>query len=85
MVSVIAWTIGIIAAILNTSGLIPQVAKGFRTRSVADLSAGWLGIAGSGTLLWIVYALIVSDNVLLFANSVTGVCYIVLVIQKLIY
>ncbi|MFT4307781.1 MAG: SemiSWEET family sugar transporter [Candidatus Woesearchaeota archaeon] len=85
MVSALAWFVGMSAAVLNTSGLVPQVVKGFRTRSLKDLSWGWLGIAGSGTLLWIVYALLVSDPVLLIANGFTGVCYCLLVYQKVAF
>ena len=63
--------IGIIAACLTMFGFIPQIARMYRTKSVADISIGTLFQFTLGVTLWAVYGFSVSDPILIGANIVS--------------
>jgi MtN3 and saliva related transmembrane protein len=63
--------IGIIAAALTMSGFVPQIARMYRTKSVADISVGTLVQFTLGVTLWAVYGFSVSDPILIGASSVS--------------
>jgi MtN3 and saliva related transmembrane protein len=60
--------IGLLAAVLTSGAWIPQVVKAWRTKSTSDLSWGYVGAFGAGTLLWIVYGLGTGSVPVLVAN-----------------
>jgi len=63
--------IGIIAACLTMFGFIPQIARMYRTKSVADISIVTLFQFTFGVALWAVYGFFVSDPILIGANIVS--------------
>jgi MtN3 and saliva related transmembrane protein len=63
--------IGIIAACLTMFGFIPQIARMYRTKSVADISIVTLFQFTFGVTLWAVYGFSVSDPILIGANIVS--------------
>lgn len=79
------WYIGMVATILNTFALLPQVMKGFKTHQVCDLSWGWLEMVFLSTLLWLIYGLLNHDMPLTLVNVSTGICYIILLVQKCVF
>lgn len=79
----LAWYIGMAASVLNTVALFPQVVKGFRTHQVCDLSWGWLEMVFLSTVLWLMYGLMIRDMPLTVVNISTGICYIILLAQKM--
>ena len=52
-------------------GFIPQIARMYRTKSVADISIGTLFQFTLGVTLWAVYGFSVSDPILIGANIVS--------------
>ena len=62
--------LGAAATVCVVSSYISQIVKGFRTRSLGDVSMGFLIIIIVGTALWILYAIVQHDPVFLVANAV---------------
>ena len=63
--------IGIIAACLTMFGFIPQIARMYRTKSVADISVVTLVQFTLGVSLWAVYGFSNSDPIIIGANIVS--------------
>jgi MtN3 and saliva related transmembrane protein len=66
---IIPW-IGACAAVLTSLSYIPQVRKAWPRGSTSDLSLKMLLALTTGLLLWIIYGLLMSDWVIVAANSV---------------
>ena len=63
--------IGSAAAFFTTIAYIPQAFKVYKTRHTRDLSIWMLGILTLGIFLWTIYGILMRDNILIFANSVS--------------
>ena len=61
--------IGLAAAFFTTASYIPQVWKGWRTRSVGDLSLRMILILSTGIALWVAYGFLRGDAVIVGANA----------------
>lgn len=85
MPQISAETIGAIAAVLSTVSLLPQLWRSWTTRSVRDLSVGWIIIAIFGACLWIVYGLMIGGPSVVLANCLVGVMLVALVAMKLAF
>lgn len=77
--------VGMSAAVLTSTCLIPQVVKGFVRKKVDDLSIAWLFVGGLGTFLWFIYGILITDLIIIFANIIASICYLIIGIQKRIY
>jgi MtN3 and saliva related transmembrane protein len=74
-----------LATICVVSSYIPQIVKGYKTKSLKDVSMGFLLIIIIGTLLWMIYAIVNSDFIFLTANSIILLFAITLTVMKLHY
>lgn len=83
--SATAQTIGFVAGFFTTVAFVPQVLKGWRTRSVADLSFAMLIAFNLGVLCWIVYGLLLTSPPIVAANGVTLVLGLTLLGMKIRY
>ncbi|MDO8445010.1 MAG: SemiSWEET transporter [Deltaproteobacteria bacterium] len=63
--------IGSIAAFFTTIAYIPQAIKVYKTKHTKDLSIWMLAILTSGIFLWTFYGILLKDNILIFANSIS--------------
>lgn len=54
-------TIGIVAGILTSVALIPQVVKVYREKKSEQISIGYVIVLTCGQALWIVYGVVKSD------------------------
>lgn len=61
--------IGGLAALCTTVSYVPQVRKAWATRETGDLSLKMLLLLAAGLTLWIVYGVMKSDWVIIFANG----------------
>ncbi len=61
--------IGILAAACTSSGLIPQLIRGVKTKRLDDVSPGLLILLGVGCALWFVYGLHKRDKIIMGANA----------------
>jgi len=77
--------IGLIAAILTTSALVPQVIKVIRTKNTKDLSLWMYILQGTGVFLWLVHGIMINDWPLIGANAVTFVLSFTILMYKIKY
>jgi MtN3 and saliva related transmembrane protein len=79
------WVVlGLIAGALTTSGYIPQIVKGYRTKKMNDVSILMISILCVGMFLWIVYGY-VNDLALLISNIIGTTFLAILVTMKFHY
>ena len=75
--------LGTAAGTLTTVAFVPQVARAWRTKSVADLSLWMLLAFASGVLLWTLYGVVTKAMPLIVSNSITFVLALTLLVMKL--
>ncbi len=63
--------IGAVAAVLTSTSFLPQIWRGYRIKSLHDLSWGMLGTFGIGVFCWLLYGLFRRDPILIGANAFT--------------
>jgi MtN3 and saliva related transmembrane protein len=63
--------IGTAAACCTTGAYVPQVVKIWRTRSAGDISTHMFAIMATGTALWLVYGIMVTDWPIIGANAIS--------------
>lgn len=61
--------VGIVAAVCCTGGLVPQLVRGVRTKSLNDVSPWLLGLLILGTTLWFLYGFHLEDKIIMGANA----------------
>jgi MtN3 and saliva related transmembrane protein len=80
------WVVlGLIAGALTTSGLIPQIVKGYRTKRMHDVSTLMISILCAGMSLWIVYGYLMNDLAILISNVIGATFLVTLIAMKLHY
>jgi len=80
------WTyLGFLAGALTSTGYLPQIVKGFRTKKMQDVSLLMPAILGVGMFLWLVYGLAREDIVIVVANIVGSSLTALLVAMKIRY
>ncbi|MGE5533308.1 MAG: SemiSWEET transporter [Bacillota bacterium] len=62
--------IGLIAALLTTVSLVPQLIKIHKTKSTKDISMGMFALFCGGVLLWFIYGVFLHDFPIVIANSI---------------
>jgi len=77
--------IGLIAAAITTSGFIPQIIKGYRTKSLEDLSYLLNLLLGSGMFLWLIYGLLIGSFSVIVANIFGVILNVTLLLMKYHY
>jgi len=77
-------TIGIFAGLGTTFSFLPQVFKIFRHKIYDGLSSHMLFIHFSGISCWIIYGIMVHDNILIIFNIIT-LLLLCLIISKYVY
>ncbi len=75
--------LGYIAAFLTTAAFFPQTIKTIRTRDTKSISLAMYVMFTSGIALWLIYGLLVESMPLIFANSITFVLALTILILKL--
>jgi MtN3 and saliva related transmembrane protein len=60
--------VGTAGTILSTVSLMPQVARTWRTRSAADISAAWLVTALLAMAIWILYGSLIDAPAIVLVN-----------------
>ncbi len=71
--------VGIIAAICTTSGFIPQIIKGIRTKRLDDVSPLMCMLLIFGLSLWLSYGIHIEDMIIIVANAF-GVLFSIIII-----
>ena len=77
--------IGIIAAILTTSGFVPQVYKTLKTKEVKGISLSMYLVLFVGMIFWLIYGIKINSFSIILANIVSGLLVLIQIIAKIIY
>ncbi|OGS44321.1 MAG: hypothetical protein A3K76_02355 [Euryarchaeota archaeon RBG_13_57_23] len=81
-----AWTyLAFVAGALTSTGYLPQIVKGLRTRRMDDVSFLMPAVLGFGMFLWLIYGLARHDPAIIVANVVGASFTTVLVAMKFRY
>jgi len=75
--------VGILAAIGTTSSFIPQAYRVFKTKKTEDLSLGMFLLFSGGTILWIIYGVLINSFPLVLANCVTFIMAFYILMMKI--
>jgi MtN3 and saliva related transmembrane protein len=75
--------IGLIAGILTTSSLLPQLIRTIKTKSAKDLSLGMFLFFVLGIACWLIYGIMVGEWPIIAANIITLVMAVILLVCKI--
>ena len=76
---------GFLAALLTTIAFLPQLYKTWTTKSADDVSLIMLLLFLTGLICWIIYGFKISSIPIVFANIITFIFNISILILKIIY
>ena len=74
--------LGIAAGVLILSGWIEQIVKGYRTKSLKDVSKYLMILISSGAILWLAYGIIVVDVFIIGTNIAAVILMMIVLIMK---
>ena len=74
--------IGAIAACLTTFSFVPQVIKVIKTKDTSGISLLMYLMSCLGIFLWMVHGLMIKDSALFYANLVTFVLALIVLVYK---
>lgn len=77
--------IGIIAAVCTTSGFIPQIIRGIRTKRLDDVSPEMYLVLMVGLSLWLSYGIHIEDMIIIVANAAGLAFSMVIIILRFKY
>ena len=77
--------IGILAGVLILSGWVPQIAKGYRTKKLTDVSSYLMILIFVGATLWLIYGMALDDVYIMGVNLAAMFLTMVLLAMKLKY
>ncbi|ODS33842.1 MAG: hypothetical protein SCARUB_01003 [Candidatus Scalindua rubra] len=77
--------VGIIAAIGTTSGFVPQIIRGIRTKKLEDVSPVMYMFLIFGLSLWLSYGIHLEDVIIIGANAVALLFSVVILILRYKY
>lgn len=80
------WTyLALMAGALTSTGYVPQIVKGLRTKKMSDVSLLMPVILGLGMFLWLLYGFAREDVAIIAANLVGCALTLTLVLLKIRY
>lgn len=74
--------LGVAAGVLILTGWVHQIIKGYRTKSLRDVSRYLMIMIGIGAVLWLVYGLVVEDVYVVGTNVAAVVLMSVIFVMK---
>ena len=77
--------IGAIAACLTTFSFVPQVVIVIKTKDTSGISLLMYLMSCLGIFLWMVHGLMIKDSALFYANLVTFILALIILVYKLKY
>jgi len=77
--------IGLVAAMLTTSSLVPQLIKSWRMKETRDISLLMFLIMGTGLFLWMVYGFLIHNVLIVAANSISFALVLIILFFKVKY
>jgi MtN3 and saliva related transmembrane protein len=77
--------IGLVAAVLSTGSLFPQLLKVWRTKSTKDISVRMYALLSAGVFIWFIYGLLLQDIPIIVANFTAFLQALTIYILKMKY
>ena len=77
--------IGLIAALCTSISFLPQAVKTIRTRDTSAISLSMYCVFTGGTLLWLVYGIMIISYPVIVANTITIILASIILVYKLRY
>ncbi|HKN19692.1 MAG TPA: SemiSWEET transporter [Dissulfurispiraceae bacterium] len=77
--------IGLVAAMLTTTSLVPQLIKSWRMKETRDISFLMFLIMGAGLFLWMVYGFLIHNMLIVAANSISFAFVLIILFFKVKY
>jgi MtN3 and saliva related transmembrane protein len=77
--------LGLVAGLLTTAGFVPQLVKGYRTKSMDDVSLVMPILLAAGMALWLGYGVLIESWPIIFWNAVALVLNLGIIFFKLRY
>jgi MtN3 and saliva related transmembrane protein len=74
--------LGVSAGILILSGWIEQIYKGYKSKSLRDISKFLMIFISAGAILWLIYGIIVSDVYIIGTNIAAIILMIIVLLMK---
>ena len=74
--------LGVSAGILILTGWIEQIYKGYKTKSLKDISKFLMIFISAGAILWLIYGIIVSDVFIIGTNVAAIVLMMIVLVMK---
>lgn len=74
--------LGILAGILILSGWVQQIIKGFKTKSLKDVSKYLMILISIGSILWLVYGFEVDDIFIIMTNIAAIILMMTVLVMK---
>jgi MtN3 and saliva related transmembrane protein len=81
------WVIilGTVASVMVTVGWIPQIIRGYKTKSLSDVSYYLMILISSGSVLWIFYGIEINDKIIIGVNIAILIFNLTLLCMKIRY
>jgi len=77
--------IGLVAGFITTLGYVPQIAKGYRTGRMDDVSVFMPLVLIAGMSLWLAYGVLLGDVPIMFWNGVSIALNVAIIAMKFYY
>ncbi len=77
--------LGTIASVMVTVGWIPQIIRGYKTKSLSDVSYYLMILISSGSILWIFYGIEINDKIIIGVNIAILIFNLTLLCMKIRY
>lgn len=77
--------IGLLAGAITSSGFLPQIYRGYKTKHLGDLSYLMLIFLTVGLSLWLLYGIHLNDVPIILANAAGVICTTTLILMKFKY
>ena len=74
--------LGTLAGILILSGWVEQIFKGYKTKSLKDISKYLMILISAGAALWLLYGFIVNDVFIIGTNLAAIILMVTVLIMK---
>ena len=77
--------LGLIAAVCTTVSFIPQLMQTWRTKKAGDVAWGMLITFTLGTILWLIYGILIRSMPVAVANAATLLLTLTILMLKIHY
>jgi len=77
--------LGLLAGVMTSCAVLPQIYRAVRTRQVRDISVWQPVLLVVGMGLWLLYGILINDMPLIAANTFSIACNLLLITLKFFY